>query len=179
MVERRVGDPGAEELSADLRSRRACHPGRGTAPAAVEGRGDRGPVAQSSGGEGQLAAAGFCIGGQLAFRAALNRDVRATVCFYATGLHTGKLGQDVDAGSLARASEIQGELMLVFGTRDPHVPDEGRKQIDRALAEAGVRYSIALYPAEQPLCVTGPRYDPEATDHAFAGMIAFFRRVMT
>jgi carboxymethylenebutenolidase len=30
---------------------------------------------------GKLAAAGFCIGGHLAFRAALQRDVRATVCF--------------------------------------------------------------------------------------------------
>src|SRR5215831_9228151 len=48
---------------------------------------------------GKLGAAGFCIGGHLAFRAALQPDVGATACFYGTGIHDGKLGQDADAGS--------------------------------------------------------------------------------
>ena len=43
---------------------------------------------------GQLLAAGFCFGGHLAFRAALQPDVKATACFYATGIHNGKLGSD-------------------------------------------------------------------------------------
>ena len=47
-----------------------------------------------------LSAAGFCIGGHLAFRAAFDPRVAATVCFYPTGLHDGALGAD-DAGSLA------------------------------------------------------------------------------
>ncbi len=75
---------------------------------------------------GQLGAMGFCIGGHLAFRAALDPDVRATVCFYGTGIHDGKLGQDRDAGSLARAGEIRGKLLMVWGSADPHVPEAGR-----------------------------------------------------
>src|ERR1051326_7749249 len=51
---------------------------------------------------GRLAAGGFCIGGHLAFRAALHRDVRATACFYPTGVHNGKLGEGAGAGTLAR-----------------------------------------------------------------------------
>jgi carboxymethylenebutenolidase len=51
--------------------------------------------------KGKLGAMGFCIGGHLAFRAALQTDVAATVCFYGTGIHNGKLGKDADAGSLA------------------------------------------------------------------------------
>src|SRR5688572_11538750 len=51
---------------------------------------------------GKIGAAGFCIGGHLSFRAALAREVRATVCFYGTGIHNGRLGRDGDAGSLAR-----------------------------------------------------------------------------
>src|SRR3984893_12962350 len=39
---------------------------------------------------GKLGATGFCIGGHLAFRAAFQPDVRATVCFYGTGIHDGK-----------------------------------------------------------------------------------------
>src|ERR1051326_6890662 len=33
-------------------------------------------------GTGKLGVAGFCIGGHLAFRGALQPDVKATVCFY-------------------------------------------------------------------------------------------------
>src|SRR3954466_1681494 len=63
-----------------------------------------------------LGAAGHCTGGHLAFRAGFDPRVRATACWYPTGLHDGKLGKDPDAGSLERAGEIGGELLLVWGT---------------------------------------------------------------
>ncbi len=129
--------------------------------------------------KGKLGAGGFCIGGHLAFRAALQRDVLATVCFYGTGIHNGKLGKDEDAGSLERASEIRGEVLLVFGIRDPHVPEDGRAKIKAALNQAGANYSITLYPAEHAFMRDeGPRYDPEVTDQAWGEMIQFFRRVL-
>ena len=121
---------------------------------------------------------GFCIGGHLAFRAAFNPDVRAAVCYYGTGIHDGKLGQDADAGSLARAKEIRGELLMIFGTNDPHVPAPGRETIDRALRDSGVRYNTLLYAAEHAFTRDeGPRFDPEATDLAFAETIRLFRKV--
>ena len=125
---------------------------------------------------GQLAAMGFCIGGHLAFRAAMQPDVKATTCFYGTGIHNGKLGLDADAGSLARAGEIRGELLMCFGRQDPHVPAEGRDAIERALAGARVRAAVTLYEGEHAFMRDeGPRFDPEATDRAFADMIALFR----
>lgn len=128
---------------------------------------------------GKLAAAGFCIGGHLAFRASLQPDVRATCCFYATGVHTGKLGADADAGSLERAREMSGALLLVFGASDPHVPEEGRAKIIGALEAAGASFEVKLYPAEHAFMRDeGPRYDPEATDQAFAEMIHFFRHTL-
>lgn len=129
---------------------------------------------------GKIGAMGFCIGGHLAFRAALQPDVRATVCYYATGIHDGKLGSDADCGSLARAGEIRGELLMVFGSTDPHVPADGRETIDRGLRSAGVRYNTILYPAEHAFMRDeGPRFDPESTDLAFADMIRLFRRVFS
>ncbi|PYS84379.1 MAG: dienelactone hydrolase family protein [Acidobacteria bacterium] len=127
---------------------------------------------------GRLGAAGFCIGGHLAFRAALQEDVRATVCFYPTGVHDGKLGADADAGTLGRAREIRGEVLLVFGSADPHVPEDGRGKIVAALRAAGVSYDVKLYAAEHAFMRDeGPRYDPEATDAAFVEMLKLFRRV--
>jgi carboxymethylenebutenolidase len=121
---------------------------------------------------------GFCIGGHLAFRAAFQPDVRATVCYYGTGIHDGKLGKDADAGSLARAKEIRGELLMIFGTKDPHVPETGRQTIAGALRDSGVRYRTLLYAAEHAFTRDeGPRYDPEATDLAFAETIQLFRKV--
>ena len=129
---------------------------------------------------GQVGAAGFCIGGHLAFRAAFQPDVRATVCFYGTGIHNGALGQDADAGSLQRAAEIRGELLLVWGALDPHIPEEGRKRIEEALREAGPNFSQRLYQAEHAFMRDeGSRYDPEATDGAFNQMIGLYRRVFT
>jgi len=126
---------------------------------------------------GKIGVVGFCIGGHLAFRAAFQHDVRATVCYYGTGIHDGKLGKDQDAGSLARAKEIRGELLMIFGTKDPHVPDAGRETIDRALKASGARYNTLLYPAEHAFTRDeGPRFDPEATDLSFVEMIRLFRK---
>src|SRR6185312_337881 len=41
---------------------------------------------------GKLGAMGICIGGHLAFRAAMNPEVLAASCFYATDIHKGSLG---------------------------------------------------------------------------------------
>ena len=126
---------------------------------------------------GQLAAGGFCLGGHLAFRAALRPEVRATVCFYGTGIHNGRLGREADAGSLRRASEIGGELLLVWGTLDPHIPEDGRRKVEEGLREAGVRFSQRSYHAEHAFMRDeGGRYDPQATDAAFGEMVGLYRR---
>jgi carboxymethylenebutenolidase len=127
-----------------------------------------------------LGAAGHCTGGHLAFRAACAEDVRATACWYATGLHDGKLGADPDAGSLARAAEIRGELLMIFGTRDPHTPEAGRETVRAALAASGTTFTWSLYDAEHAFGRdVGERYDPEASDAAFAETVALFRRALT
>ncbi|HEY6080593.1 MAG TPA: dienelactone hydrolase family protein [Polyangiaceae bacterium] len=109
---------------------------------------------------GVLLSMGVCIGGHLAFRCALDARVRAAACFYATDLHKGSLGLGGD-DSLARAAEIRGELMMVWGRQDPHVPDEGRVRIQARLRETERRFTWhELEAAHAFLRDEGPRYDP-------------------
>jgi carboxymethylenebutenolidase len=69
---------------------------------------------------------------------------------------------------------------MCFGRLDPHVPADGRTAIERALADAGLRATVKLYQAEHAFMRDeGPRYDPEATDEAFADMISLFRGTLT
>lgn len=129
---------------------------------------------------GAFGAAGHCTGGHLAFRAAFDARVGATACWYPTGLHDGRLGADEDAGSLSRAAEIAGELLMIFGTRDPHTPEDGRRIIHERLEGSGARFTWSLYDAEHAFGRDiGPRYDPEATDSAFGETVALFRRALT
>ena len=123
-----------------------------------------------------LFAAGFCIGGHLAFRAAFDPRVAATVCLYPTGLHNGALGADADAGSLAGAASIRGRLMIVFGSQDPHVPADARVRILSALYAAGLDdLALHVYSGGEHAFMrdVGARYDPELTDLALRTAVTF------
>jgi carboxymethylenebutenolidase len=125
---------------------------------------------------GKLFATGFCIGGHLAFRAAFDPRIAATVCFYPTGVHNGSLGADPDAGSLARAADISGRLLIVFGSRDPHVPADARLQILTALYAAGhTDVELHVYAGGEHAFMRdiGPRHDPVLTDLAIDEAVSF------
>ena len=120
---------------------------------------------------------GFCLGGHLAFRAAFDPRVAATVCFYPTGLHNGALGAD-DAGSLAEAARIDGRLMVIFGSNDPHVPADARLQILSALYSAGLEHlELHVYSGGEHAFMRdiGPRHDPVLTDLALTEAVSFLR----
>lgn len=122
-------------------------------------------------------AAGFCFGGHLAFRAAYEPSVAAVACFYPTTVHADRMGASSPVDTLSRARELHAPLLLVWGTRDPHIPAEGRAKIHAALDAAGARYQIASFDAEHAFMRDeGPRYDPVATDAAFEAMLAFFAK---
>ena len=129
---------------------------------------------------GRVGAVGFCIGGHLAFRAALQRDVLAACCFYPTDLHSGTLGEGQKADTLARAGEIGAELAMIWGRQDPHIPADGRAKIYQALVDAGRHFTWHEFNAEHAFMRDeGPRFDPECTDLAFADMIQLFRKVFS
>ncbi len=120
---------------------------------------------------------GFCIGGHLAFRAAFEKEIKATVCCYPTGIPSGKLGKGV-ADTIKRVSEIQGEILIVFGSLDPHTPESDRQTVIQTLEQTGVAHQIFLCEAEHTFMRDdGYRYDSAATTSAWSEIIPFFNRV--
>lgn len=123
---------------------------------------------------------GFCLGGHLAFRAALNNAVSAAACFYATDLHTASLGQGKQDNTLARAKEIEAELLLIWGRQDPHVPLEGRTTIYKALTTSERFFQWHEFNAAHAFARDeGPRYDASATRLAWDLALDLFKRRLT
>ena len=120
---------------------------------------------------GRLGALGICLGGHLAFRTAMNPDVLATACFYATDIHSSSLGKGKSDDSLKRAGEIKGELLHIWGRQDPHVPLEGRNSLKARLEEVGADYTWHEFNAAHAFMRDeGPRYDP-ALAHICWGLV--------
>ena len=127
-------------------------------------------------GNGRVGAMGICLGGHLALRTALLPDVAATTCFYATDVHQGSLGKGKADNTLARLPDIKGELMMIWGRQDPHVPVEGRAKIQAALTAAGTRFTWHEFNgAHAFLRDEGPRYDPELAHLTLGMAVGLFR----
>lgn len=126
---------------------------------------------------GELGAIGICLGGHLSFRAAMEPDVRATVCFYGTDIHKGSLGKGQCDDSLARAANIKGELLMIWGRQDPHIPLEGRRIILERLDELNLRFAWhEVNGAHAFMRDEGARYDPELALHLYREAFDLFAR---
>lgn len=84
---------------------------------------------------GQLAALGFCAGGELAFLAATRLGAKAVATFHAT---------HVDR-HLGEAGKITGRVTLHFGGNDPLVPMDQVNAISAGLA-SDPRVDVHVYP---------------------------------
>lgn len=118
-------------------------------------------LCSSSECNGRIASVGICLGGHLAFRAAMNREVKAGICLYATDIHKRSLGEGMKDDTLDRMGYIKGEMMMIWGRQDPHIPDEGRKLIYSAMSQAGVSFTWHEFNGEHAFMRDeGHRYDP-------------------
>jgi carboxymethylenebutenolidase len=81
--------------------------------------------------------------------------------------------------SLDRIGDIRGELALIWGRQDPHVPSEGRRLIYDALEAAGTKFTWHEYNAQHAfLRDEGPRWDPIAGQQAIDVALELFHRCL-
>lgn len=129
--------------------------------------------------KGGVGTFGVCIGGHLALRAALNPGVAAAFCLYPTDVHSNTLPAAPGNNTLDRLGEIQGEVVLVFGRQDPHVPLDGRRRLAAAFAASGVSYEwLELNAQHAFMRDEGDRYDPELSLMMYQHARAFLGRTL-
>ena len=125
---------------------------------------------------GKIGAMGFCLGGGLAYRAAINSAICATSCFYATDIHSGLTPSEPGNDSRTRTSEIRGEMQMIWGKQDPHIPPEGRAIVYKALVDANVKFEWHEFNGVHAFMRDeGDRYDAELQLLGYQMAIGFFR----
>lgn len=128
---------------------------------------------------GKVGAMGVCIGGHLAYRAALNANIQAAFCLYATDIHSDTLPARAGNNSFERMSDITGEIHFVFGKQDPHVPVDGRIKLYNACQSTGINFSWCEVNAEHAFMRDeGERYDPALALQMYQQAVALFNRTL-
>ncbi|QLJ07376.1 dienelactone hydrolase family protein [Pseudoalteromonas sp. JSTW] len=128
---------------------------------------------------GYVGAMGVCIGGHLAYRAALNPDIKAAFCLYATDIHSDTLPAQSGNNSFERMADIQGEIHFIWGKQDPHVPKEGRLKIYQQAVATGINYQWQEVNAQHAFMRDeGDRYDPALALTMYQQAVALFNRTL-
>jgi len=134
---------------------------------------------------GRIAATGMCLGGHLAFRAAFDPRVLASVCWFATDVHSATLGRGKSDDSLIRVrnGDLTGkaELVMIFGKQDTHVPRAGRDLIRKTLEDANVAVSFFEVQAQHAFIrdqSSKDRWDAALTRTLFGVMMEVFERTV-
>ncbi len=129
---------------------------------------------------GQFGAMGVCIGGHLAYRAALNPIIKSAFCLYATDIHSNTLPCKDGNDSFSRTKDIQGEIVCVWGKQDPHVPTSGRQKIYQELIDTERNFSWHEFNAQHAFMRDGgDRYDPALALECYRLAVALFSRTLT
>ncbi|KAI0078923.1 dienelactone hydrolase [Panus rudis PR-1116 ss-1] len=131
---------------------------------------------------GRIAATGMCLGGHLA---AFDQRVLASVCFFATDIHSATLGKGKSDNSLLRVQRGEltgkGELVMIFGKQDTHVPRPGRDLIRKTLEDANVTTSFLEVQAQHAFVrdeASKGRWDAALTRNIFGFMLEVFERTV-
>ncbi|KAI0025832.1 dienelactone hydrolase [Xylariomycetidae sp. FL0641] len=143
---------------------------------------------------GRLGATGMCLGGHLALRASLDPRIDACVAYFATDVHSRTLGPHEQADASAagpgagshhtidRLGELRGEVAMIFGLKDTHVPDAGRDLIRQKLRAAGAVFSFHEFAWAQHAFIRDElskgRYDPAVSKICFEVLLELFGRAL-
>ncbi|KAJ5478607.1 hypothetical protein N7530_004116 [Penicillium desertorum] len=113
---------------------------------------------------------------------AMANRVKASVCYFATDIHSKTLALGKNDDSLERAGDIKGEMLMIFGKNDNHVPPEGRDLIRKTLHDKGVLFGFYEVAWAQHAFIRDElskgRYDPAISKVCFEMLLELFGRTL-
>jgi carboxymethylenebutenolidase len=118
---------------------------------------------------GPIGTTGYCLGGFMSLTAAgtFPDRIAATASY-----HGGRLATDAPDSPHRLAPRIRSTVYVAGAIEDPSFTDEMKGRLERALTEAGVRYTIETYPAKHGFV---PRdtsaYDPAAAERHWVTLL--------
>ncbi|MGB3441300.1 MAG: dienelactone hydrolase family protein [Actinophytocola sp.] len=116
---------------------------------------------------------GYCMGGKLSLLAAAHHPDRVAA---AASFHGGNLAAEDDPDSPYRvADRIRAAVLVAAAQDDRSFPPEQYDRLERALTEAGVRHTLAVYPAKHGFAVPdNDTYDTAAAQRHWAALESLY-----
>jgi carboxymethylenebutenolidase len=136
-----------------------------------------GPAYLDALGDGPVAVTGYCMGGRAAWHLATAYPDRVVAL---GGFHVGGLVTDAPDSPHRRAGDIAAEVYLGHADNDRNMNPEQIAALDRALADAGVRYTAELYEgaAHGYTMADTPAYDEAAAERHYKALFALLDRTV-
>jgi carboxymethylenebutenolidase len=121
-----------------------------------------------------VGAVGFCMGGGMAITAAGTYPDRFAAV---ASFHGGNLATDAPTSPHLSAPRIKAEVYVAAAENDGSYPPAMAERFEKALADAGVRYTAETYPAAHGWMKTDfPVYDAVQAERGWVAMLALFAR---
>lgn len=115
-------------------------------------------------------AVGFCMGGRLVLRTALEEErLGAVIPFYGTPL------------TPEEAAQVNGAVLGLYGAEDQGIPVADVQAMGAAFSEAGIPNEIQIYEGAGHAFLNDTResYDPAASEDAWQRMLGWLRTYLT
>jgi carboxymethylenebutenolidase len=138
-------------------------------------------IQQQDWANGQIGAMGYCIGGHLAFRAALQAEVKGTACFYGTDLHVQVIPNIPGQHTMERLDDVKGELLMIWGKQDNHIPRTGLAKIYAELNKTDITFTWHEFNAGHAFMrdeADGGRYDAQTAQLGYQLALNLFSRTL-
>jgi carboxymethylenebutenolidase len=118
-----------------------------------------------------IASVGFCLGGTVSFRAAIEVGVKAAISFYGGAIAPGPRS----GGLLDRIPELRAPVLLFWGGKDTHIGPEKQNQITEFLRAAGKSFvNVEFSEADHGFfCDRRASYNPQAAAQGWALSLSF------
>ncbi|MBW6453409.1 MAG: dienelactone hydrolase family protein, partial [Methyloprofundus sp.] len=104
---------------------------------------------------------------------------KGTACFYATDLHTQVIPNKPGQHSMERLQDITGELQMIWGKQDSHIPTAGRAEIYQKLSATDLTFTWHEFNAQHAFMRDeGERYDAQTAMLGYQLALNLFSRTL-